>query len=233
MISVIVPTMWKYPPFLEFFKSLVHIGCIGELIIINNNKQETPNDLIFSHPKVRIHNSESNLYVAPSWNLGANLAQFEHLAFLGDDVFVDINIFRKVDGFLSEDVEDNVGIVGAVFRYDGDDTYQRFYTDGSIDIIYVHEGEDGKRPSAAGMGNLFFIKKKLWKEIPFVKIFHGEVLQWNRLDPIKKNHVVVNCNTDTPWHTTWKNLAETSVDEFNRIQMRDQEYCENVKFYFE
>ena len=56
MISVVVPTLWKYEPFLDFVSSLVQVGTIGEIIIINNNQSATPIHDVLSHPKVKLIN---------------------------------------------------------------------------------------------------------------------------------------------------------------------------------
>lgn len=235
VLSVIIPTMWVYDPFVDFLKTLTDIECIGEFIIINNSKENQPNDSILNHPKIKIVTPESNLYVAPSWNLGASLAQFETLAFLSDDLIVDTKIFKKVDDFNLNDVKDEIGMICILSKYLDDPNYNKFYSDGEIDIRYVHGGEVENRPAATGMGNLFFVKKKDWKDIPHVKIFHGELLQWKRLDKIKKNYVVTNCYNDTPWHATWTKLSqnEETAEAFRQHQKDDQEYCDKIEFCFE
>ena len=231
MLSVIVPTMWAYSPFIDFLKTIVDIEYIGEFILINNSKQNTPVDDILNHPKIRVISPDSNLYVAPSWNLGAHIAQFETLGFLSDDVFVDNRVFEKVDAFFNKDINDEVGMIGILSKYLEDPNYDMFYTNGNIDIVYVHDNTLDRRPSATGMGNLFFVKKKDWKDIPHVKIFHGEVLQWKRLDLIKKNYVITNCYNDTPWHATWHMLSDVSSDEFGEIQKNDQNFMDNVGYF--
>ena len=69
MISVIVPTMWAYEPFLNFIGSIVELNCIGEIIIINNCVKDTPEHFALSHPKVKMKNMQQNIFVNPAWNL--------------------------------------------------------------------------------------------------------------------------------------------------------------------
>ena len=37
MLSVIIPTMWKYEPFLDYLKGVLEQESVGEVIIINND----------------------------------------------------------------------------------------------------------------------------------------------------------------------------------------------------
>lgn len=234
MLSVIVPTMWAYPAFLELLPKILSEPSVGEVVIINNNVKETPNNTIFSHEKIRMFNSEQNLFVAPSWNLGAKICTYDKMAFLSDDLLFDLRVFEKVNLFLDLP---KVGMVGIVTPYGETDCYSKNFIDGSIDIVdYNSFGYDGKKiSSAVGAGNLFFIRKENWKEIPVVKIFHGEVLQWNRMEEIgKTNYVVINCFAETPWHVTWKKLSleEPTAALIANYRILDQQYCESVSFRY-
>lgn len=221
--------MWRHTPFLETLKDLVNVACIDEIVIINNDVKNTPDADILKHEKIKMHNSETNLYVNPSWNLGARLAKNAKLAFFSDDVSVDLKVFDKVNDFLN----DEVGMIGILSRYLDDPSYDKFMTDGSIDIVYNYEPDADKRPPPIGIGNLFFLNKKDWKNIPTeLKIFHGEMLQWNRLSSIKKNYIITNCRIETPGHVTWTYLAKEQNAEFSKIQMNDQKIAEQRGFIF-
>ena len=50
MISVIIPTMWKYEPFLGFIEYLARVPSVGEIIIINNAADKTPGNTVFYNP---------------------------------------------------------------------------------------------------------------------------------------------------------------------------------------
>jgi hypothetical protein len=227
MISLIVPTMWRYSPFIEYLDQLINIDVIGEIIIINNDVNKTPD---LKHPKLNIINNKENIYVCPSWNLGAQLAKYDKLGFLSDDAIIDTNVFAKVDEFLTKDI----GMIGILAKYNEyAPIYEKFYTDGSINFVNSQEPDDEKRPPATGIGNLFFLNKKDWKDIPEeIKIFHGEVLQWNRIQAYKSNYIITNCRIETPWHVTWKSISEEIPNEFCEIQKRDQEICESMSFIF-
>jgi len=230
MISLIIPTMWRYPPFIEYLNYLVEIECIDDIVIINNDVARTPENEILKHYKLNIYNSKENLYVNPSWNLGSKLAKNSLLGFLSDDVEVDLNVFDKVDKFMNS----SIGMIGILARYaDHEQHYDKFFTDGSIEIVSTLEPDDNKRPPPIGIGNLFFVRKDDWKDIPNeIKIFHGEALQWNRLSEIKNNYIITNCKINTPWHVTWKHLSEEDNFVFDNIQRKDQKLAQEMKFIF-
>ena len=234
MLSVIVPTMWAYPPFLEFLLEVLGRNSVGEVLIINNEKKSTPVSDILSHPKIRMYESPENLFVAPSWNLGAQICKYDKMAFLSDDLKCDSAVFDLVDRFLDLP---NVGMVGIVMPYEGTDCYEKNFSDGSIDIINCQSKDiKGDRISSeVGIGNLFFLKKENWKDIPGVKIFHGEILQWNRMEEInKQNFVIVNCYAETPWHVSWIKMSENPETShlLGKYQIEDQKFCEGIGFRF-
>lgn len=234
MLSVIIPTMWKYEPFVDFLGQVLDQKTVDEVIIINNDVEMTPNSEVLKHPKIRMHNCEENIYVAPAWNLGASLARNDKLAFLSDDLECNINVFDKVCEFLDNE---NVGIVAIVTPYLETTCYARNYTDNTIEIIdsNLRDSDGNRKCSEVGMGNLFFIRKELWKDIPGVKIFHGEVLQWNRIENIGKiNHLIINCYAKTPWHVTWTKMSEEEkyAKEISKYQILDQQYCESIQYRY-
>ena len=75
MISIIVPTMWRYEPFLDFAQYLVRIDVVSELIIINNDNTKTPKHPVLNHPKVRMLDFGQNIFVNPAWNIGVQAAR--------------------------------------------------------------------------------------------------------------------------------------------------------------
>lgn len=233
MFSIIIPTMWKSNQVLDMLPRMLNIDIIEEIIIINNEKSSTPNLGFLSHPKIKMYEAETNLFVSPSWNLGAKLASSSILCFCQDDIVFDIKVFEKVKNLFDSNL--NVGIIGSLVSYDKedsyDDVYHKFFTDGSINLVPSKEPDDSKRPSATGAGNLFFIKKSDWIDIPSeIKIFHGEVLLWNYFDEIKDNYIITNFDIKTNWHTTWHYLSNYQSKLFSEIQQSDQIYCEQNNF---
>lgn len=222
MLSVIIPTMWKYEPFLGYLEGVLEQESVGEVIIINNYVADTPDSDILTHEKIRMHNCEKNIFVAPAWNLGAELAHYDKLCFLSDDVEVDLNVFDKTDAFMTPDI----GMVGLLVDDREEHSYHRFLTDGSIEYISANDKDSTRRPPIVGIGCMFFVNKSDYTPIPQVKIFHGEVMLWKRISTAKQNYMIVNCEVYTPWHVTVNYIGETNSELgalYAQIQIDDFE----------
>lgn len=165
MISVIVPTMWRYAPFVNFYlNEIVKVPEVGEIIIINNDKSNTPPNPILRHEKVKVIDQEKNIFVNPAWNLGVEVSRNEKLCFLNDDAMVDLRLFSLMDNWLT----DQIGAAGIVEYLEGID--QPPFRDGSIDLI-LRTVEN-----CYGFGVLFFIHKNNWIPIPLeLEVAYGDV----------------------------------------------------------
>jgi hypothetical protein len=95
MISVIMPTLWKG----EYYKRMLPVlndhPLIGEIIIIDNNVNET-DQAIVQLSKVRHIKQAENIYVNPAWNLGVQLSQYERICLYSDDVLFDTKCLESV-----------------------------------------------------------------------------------------------------------------------------------------
>lgn len=154
MISVVVPTMWKYSPFLDFISYVVRNEVVSEVIIINNNATATPNHHILTHPKVKLFDPGRNIFVNPAWNFGIAVSAENKVCILNDDIIFDLKLFYKVDDFLNESIGSiglNAGIV---------EMKQTPVTNG--EIIF----EPYTNQMCYGFGNLMFIHKAHWRPIP-------------------------------------------------------------------
>jgi len=231
MISLTIPTMWAYPNFLDFLPKVLERESIGEVIIINNDVDKTPSNDILKHDKIKIHNCEENIFVVPSWNLGASLAKYPILGFLGDDVEVNVGVFDKVSEFIKPEMG-MIGLLSSYFTEDYEKIYHKFLIDDSITFSDPEDPDYTKRPPPCGIGNLFFVLKQNWLNIPNVKIFHGEIILWNKLSQTKKNYMITNCSNQTPWNVTWKFLADNESNKFTTIQHEDQKLAESMNFTF-
>ena len=146
MFSVIIPTMWKSYQALDMIEKILNLHVVNEIIIINNDKNSTPETTLLNNPKIKIHTSETNLFVCPSWNLGAKLASSPILCFCQDDITFDVKVFEKVQQLFESTA--NVGVVGSLVSYDKeksyDDAYPKFFTDGSINFVSSKEQDHNK-----------------------------------------------------------------------------------------
>lgn len=183
MLSVVVPTMWRYSPFLDFLSNLVKLDVIGEVIIINNDIFATPAHKVLANKKITLVNCERNIYVNPAWNLGVKMSQFDKICIINDDVTVDLKLFYKMNEFISPDM----GTAGIVA---GDPNLgQPPFVNGSIDIV-PWNGE-----FMYGFGNMFFIHKSNWIDIPSqLKIYYGDnwVFDTQLFVNRKNNYMITN-----------------------------------------
>lgn len=154
MISVVVATMWRYPPFLDFVADMVRLDVIQEVIIIDNDHNRTPEHTVLKHHKVRVFNFGKNILVNPAWNYGANASTADKICILNDDIIFDLKLFYRVDDFFLPE-HGTVGLINGRIEYGQ---------------TPVSNGEIGFEPfygqSCYGFGNLFFVHKHQWRHIP-------------------------------------------------------------------
>jgi GT2 family glycosyltransferase len=109
--SVIIPTMYKcFDVTVKLLANLHEDAAVSEIILIENvDKSERPS---VPHPigeKVKVIPQGRNIYVNPSWNIGAAAASEEYIALVNDDITVPDNIFSVLKTFNLEDI----GVLGA------------------------------------------------------------------------------------------------------------------------
>lgn len=204
MISVIVPTMWRYTPFLSFLADLVKVDTVGEVIIINNDMSYTPNVSLLHHPKVQLINCVNNIYVNPAWNLGAKVSKYDKLCFLNDDISVDLKLFYKIDDFLTPDI----GTVGMI---EGNEKLgQPPFVDGTIDFV------QWTGQFMYGFGTLFFVHKSNWIPIPEgLKVYYGDnwVFDSQLFGNRKHNYMIANVFVHHEHSQTTKSLDTSAFYE--------------------
>lgn len=198
MLSVVVPTMWKYFPFVSFINNLCKLEVVDDIILINNNRNETPHDNLRLTDKVRIVDTGDNLFVNPSWNLGVQMAKNDNVCIINDDVMVDFKLFILMDEFMTHNKE-SFGLAGI---HPGDHNFGQIpFTDGSIDIIAWQE--DMTSSSAGmrfGLGTLFFVSKDKWVPIPDgLNFYYGDdwVFETSLLNGFH-NYLITNCLYHSP-----------------------------------
>jgi len=175
MISIIVPTMWKFAPFIDFASQLVKLDVVGELIIINNDVNNTPDHPVLLNPKVKIFDFGRNIFVNPAWNLGAKVAKHDILCILNDDLIFDLRLLYKVNNFMTPEI----GAIGLSKGWV--DHGQTPFTTGEIDFEQF-QGQVGY-----GFGELMFVHKSNWVPIPdgldigFGDIFIFEKSSFNQI----------------------------------------------------
>jgi hypothetical protein len=213
MISIITPTIWNYYPFIDFISCIAELTCVGEIIIINNNKKETPANKELKHKKIKFITPKENIYVNAAWNLGASTAKYNNLCFLSDDVICDLKLFIKANRFLDEYTETkNIGFLSIVPGYGPENmswmtTSQPKLTNGAINIVPT-ESFNNHHDKTWGYGSLYFVPKKNYIDIPSeLKIYYGDSWQWEAQNLINKKSFwsITNSYYYTPWNVSWRN----------------------------
>ena len=195
--SVVVPTMWKYPPFLDFVRDLADFHLVDDIIIFNNNIAETPESDVFDHPKVTLINNPENIYVNPVFNRGVEMALNDNVCLLNDDVIFDFKIFYHVARTLNE----HTGVIGISPGLE--QFNQPPFTSGSIKIVPWQPGDH-----TFGFGCLMFINKGWWVPIPdeFVLYYGDNWIFDTCIIRNRQNYLITDALFHTPYAATCKDL---------------------------
>ena len=54
MISIVIPTMWYFQPFVRYLNDLVNCNVINDITIIDNRSEHRPDDPVFTNNKIKI-----------------------------------------------------------------------------------------------------------------------------------------------------------------------------------
>ncbi len=169
MISVVIPTMWKFEPFVDMLKHMVELDCIGEIIIIDNNAQETPATLAtINSPKIKMYNLGRNLFVNGSWNLGVAVATNDKICIMNDDIIIDLKVFMKGDEHCKPG-----RLLGFQYERDhaGNLRNPEHINTGAMNVVPLNEARD----NAYHWGSCFFIHRSDWIAIPQgLEIYYGD-----------------------------------------------------------
>lgn len=153
MISVIVPTMWKFEPFADFLWDVLEHPIVGQVVLIDNDVGSRPSHRIFDHSKIIVLQFGRNIFVNPAWNVGAMYSTFSLLCFMNDDILFDIRIFDRI-----KDLKEDWGMIGL---------FQN--SERIVDKDIILSSRDNQFPNA--IGTLFFIQRKDWMSIMEITFF--------------------------------------------------------------
>lgn len=117
--SIVVPTMWMANKFfLPMLEALLKCNVVGEIIIIDNNSKDRPEDDSLKHEKVKILDYGRNLYYNQSMNVGAKESQYELLALINDDIIFD-PIALKVMAHMFTQKPELKETIGMIYAHPG------------------------------------------------------------------------------------------------------------------
>lgn len=102
MISVIIPTMWK-PTHLKYQLPMLNDHpLIGEIILIDNDPT-LKDEATCTLSKVNYVTFGHNIYPAPSWNHGWEIAKHDKLLIINDDVSFDPILVDAIYDYITEE----------------------------------------------------------------------------------------------------------------------------------
>lgn len=206
-IDLVIPTMWKCPTFYnEMLESYSNNNNIRSILLINNNKNDTPKNL-FLNGKIKIITPNENIFVGPSWNIGVENCNSKIIGILNDDLIVDTSVFDFISGLNFDDID----IIGNDFYSNDLETNIKKFS---------HDKTKPLGEQCFGFGSCFFIKKEKYKNIPndFTVLYTDDFLVHNceNIFTIKSNKIRgLMCTTV---NTIW------NEDYFQKIIKKD---CEN------
>lgn len=172
--TVIIPTMFYHPEQLQKMLDVYEtIPSICEVLIVNNNKVL---EIDLKGVKSRKIGLGINLFVNPSWRLGATVAKTENIILANDDMYVKGDIEKLLQAISKEKLEGKVfGPAATSFRQKGS-LYK-----GDLILEECH-----KRPFNYGFGVFMILTKTDYlkticpKEI---KVWYGDMILYNTLQP--------------------------------------------------
>jgi hypothetical protein len=216
MISVVVPTMWRFSPFIDFVKDLIQVDIINEIIIINNDNTRTPADPVLTNPKIQMLDFGGNIFVNPAWNIGVNASKNDIVCILNDDLIFDLRLFYKIENFITPEM----GVIG--LSEGVVDLGQTPITTGEI----VFEPFTGQ--NCYGFGELMFVHKRNWKDIPSgLNIGFGEVFIFERL--LYKGHQNYFISNMLHFHGGSTTQREVPRSEAAVRLLQEQSVYEHIK----
>ncbi len=221
MITVVVPTMWRFDPFLEFVKYILKLDIVSEFIIINNDNTRTPDNPILLDPKIKLVDFGQNIFINPAWNHGVEISTNDIVCILNDDIIFDVRLFYKVADFITPEM----GIMG---KSSGEVRLGQVpLTTGEINFAPIVD----KNQNCFGFGELMFIHKKNWQTIPSeLKIGLGEVFVFEKLLSLGyQNYLITNL---FQYHAGSMTLRETPRAEAELLLAKERDSYLEIKKTF-
>lgn len=196
MISVIIPTMWKFAPFLDFLVDVVNCRFVSDVIVINNDNSATPQHEIFLHPKLLVLDYGENIFVNPAWNVGVMYAKSNLICLANDDIIYDVRVFHKVIQYYQQDH----GCYGIS---------SRLAIDGDMEFLPA-QGQD-----LFGFGQLMFLHKSKWIDLPpGLNVWYGDNFIFDIMSKYRcQNYIIKNLLFFTPHAQTTQHADPEMIQQ--------------------
>lgn len=200
MISIIMPTLWKGEYYKKMLPLLDSHPLVGEILIINNDVNQTDHETLNKLTKLVLYNANTNLYVNQSWNYGANRSSFDKLCLYSDDVLFDLKVIDDVYSFLTK----NNGVTGFAFETISENNipidFMDWETPKIVETTLFHYR----------FGICMFVHKESYIQIPEeYRIYYGDstLFDGNILNG-KKNFRIENYYVMTKMRSSSKNFND-------------------------
>lgn len=211
MISVVVPTMWKYKPFYQFLFDMLDVASIGEIIIIDNAPEDRPDLNFVSNPKIKVFTFGKNIFVNPAWNFGVSIAENDIICLLNDDVIVDLKIFGRVNKFITPDI-------GLCAICPGNSQGQILISTGEIDFAHLQGTYDPHFNFGTGT-LMFFHKSNYTPIIDGLNLYWGDNFIYDTMFyKLNRNYHIINAFFYTPYAATCSTISDR-----DQISEREQQ----------
>lgn len=169
MISIIIPTLWKSDCIYETIRDFKYSQIDGvELIVIDNANSD------YHEEGITLVKQQENIFVNPAWNLGVELAKYDTICLLNDDISINLKtLYANISRF------PEYGMVG----FDANRNLTQ--TLNNDDEIWELE-ETACR--SLGFGCMMIMPKTYYEPIPSdLKIYFGDdMLYWLNKDFFKR-----------------------------------------------
>lgn len=189
MFTVVIPTIWKSDTFEEQLNSLCCSEYVDEIILINNDKNITPNFNILNNKKILHVTPPQNLVVNPSWNLGVNLSNNNNICLLNDDILFDINVFK----FMIDHKEKT--LCGLSMNNQ----------EGDLRLLLADT-------RTHGFGCMMFIRKDTYDRIPdnLIYLYGDDYLFHMNISKGNNNYYIFGCKNNEIWGISGKYISVSS-----------------------
>ena len=202
MFSVIIPTLFKSEILYKTLFNLSNCEWVGEIILIDNSKNQKP----FGLKKLNHLVQGDNIFVNPAWNLGVKNAKFDKICILNDDIFFDWDRLEEIEKLITSDI----GFIGL--------SKDNYNVDKDMDLTFTRPNPDGKtqrgqRPEF--WGTCIFFHKDNWDPIPEnLRVWAGDDWLFYRS---KKQNLILNGLKCSGSHST--TIESLSIDDILRQDM--------------
>jgi len=230
MFSIVIPTLQKnLKVLIMLIDELVKDSTVGEVIVIDNSLK----GFHYDSDKVRVIIPDKNLFVNPSWNLGAKEAKFDYVGILNDDILIPENLCAEVFSFLHNE---NVGLVGIdteSIKVCSNKSNKFVYPDNCKNFIYSNQ----KNVLYVGYwGIAIFGKKSNFYLIPNnLKIWCGDNYLIKMNDDNGKQNYKIHCGqiyhigSLSSKSSAFDRVKHKDVDLYSKIDARFAHHDKGIK----